>query len=309
MKKILFLSFLLISLTSLANNVLAKINNKIIVKIENKIITSYELKNKILTVLFLAQNEVNQENINSLKKRAVESLIQLKLKKIELDKFGIKKDNERIKTYLNSISSNNISDLKIKFLENNLDFELFLSEVEIETMWTPFIYKFYSKNIEIDENIIDKELKEYVQNNSSLKEFKISEIEILLNNDEMDNEKIINLQKMIKEQSFETAALKYSISSTASNKGDLGWINAKSLSEQIYNTIKKVKIGEISKPIRRQNSVLFLKVNNIKISNIEDINLIDLKKKLINQKKNELVELYSLSHLSKIRNTSSVEYK
>ena len=309
MKKILFLSFLLISLTSLANNVLAKINNKIIVKIENKIITSYELKNKILTVLFLAQNEVNQENINSLKKRAVESLIQLKLKKIELDKFGIKKDNERIKKYLNSISSNNISDLKIKFLENNLDFELFLSEVEIETMWTPFIYKFYSKNIEIDENIIDKELKEYVQNNSSLKEFKISEIEILLNNDEMDNEKIINLQKMIKEQSFETAALKYSISSTASNKGDLGWINAKSLSEQIYNAIKKVKIGEISKPIRRQNSVLFLKVNNIKISNIEDINLIDLKKKLINQKKNELVELYSLSHLSKIRNTSSVEYK
>ena len=309
MKKILFLSFLLISLTSLANNVLAKINNKIIVKIENKIITSYELKNKILTVLFLAQSEVNQENINSLKKRAVESLIQLKLKKIELDKFGIKKDNERIKTYLNSISSNNISDLKIKFLENNLDFELFLSEVEIETMWTPFIYKFYSKNIEIDENIIDKELKEYVQNNSSLKEFKISEIEILLNNDEMDNEKIINLQKMIKEQSFETAALKYSISSTASNKGDLGWINAKSLSEQIYNAIKKVKIGEISKPIRRQNSVLFLKVNDIKTSNIEDINLIDLKKKLINQKKNELVELYSLSHLSKIRNTSSVEYK
>jgi len=309
MKKILFLSFLLISLTSLANNVLAKINNKIIVKIENKIITSYELKNKILTVLFLAQSEVNQENINSLKKRAVESLIQLKLKKIELDKFGIKKDNERIKKYLNSISSNNISDLKIKFLENNLDFELFLSEVEIETMWTPFIYKFYSKNIEIDENIIDKELKEYVQNNSSLKEFKISEIEILLNNDEMDNEKIINLQKMIKEQSFETAALKYSISSTASNKGDLGWINAKSLSEQIYNAIKKVKIGEISKPIRRQNSVLFLKVNDIKTSNIEDINLIDLKKKLINQKKNELVELYSLSHLSKIRNTSSVEYK
>ena len=125
----------------------------------------------------------------------------------------------------------------------------------------------------------------------------------------MDNEKIINLQKMIKEQGFETAALKYSISSTASNKGDLGWINAKSLSEQIYNAIKKVKIGEISKPIRRQNSVLFLKVNDIKTSNIEDINLIDLKKKLINQKKNELVELYSLSHLSKIRNTSSVEFK
>ena len=69
-----------------------------------------------------------------------------------------------------------------------------------------------------------------------------------------------------------------------------------------------MKIGQVSEPIRRQNTVLFLKVNDIRNSEITDLNLADLKKKLINQKK-KLVDLYSLSHLSKIRNTSLIEYK
>ena len=103
-------------------------------------------------------------------------------------------------------------------------------------------------------------------------------------------------------------ALKFSISSSASNKGDLGWISEKSLSEQIYNIIKNMKIGQVSEPIRRQDTALFLKVNDIRNSEITDLNLVDLKKKLINQK-NELVDLYSLSHLSKVRNTSLIEYK
>ena len=46
----------------------SKINNNIILKIENEIITNYDIKNKILTILVLGNQEINQENINSLKK-------------------------------------------------------------------------------------------------------------------------------------------------------------------------------------------------------------------------------------------------
>ena len=70
-----------------------------------------------------------------------------------------------------------------------------------------------------------------------------------------------------------------------------------------------MKIGQVSEPIKKQSTALFLKVNNIRNSEITDLNLEDLKQKLINQKKNELVDLYSLSHLSKVRNTSLIEYK
>ena len=78
------LTFFLFAFLSKINHVDAKIENKIILKIENEIITNYEVKNKILTTLFLAGDPINQENINKLKKKSLESLIQVKIKKLEL---------------------------------------------------------------------------------------------------------------------------------------------------------------------------------------------------------------------------------
>ena len=138
----------------------AKIENKIVVKVEDQIITNYEIKNKILTSLILSEKKVNQENINSLKKDVLENLIQLKLKKIELSKYNIKKDDLQTQVYLKSISpSNNVENLKDILKKNNLSYELFLSEIEIELMWQKFIYKIYSNKINIDEKEIVKELE------------------------------------------------------------------------------------------------------------------------------------------------------
>ena len=90
----------------------AKIENKIIIKVENEIITNYEIKNKILVTLFLAGEKINQDNIDKLKKQSLDALIQLKLKKIELEKYQIKTNYNQVNNYLNSISSNDINSLK-----------------------------------------------------------------------------------------------------------------------------------------------------------------------------------------------------
>ena len=44
-------------------------NNKIIIKVDDQIITSFELKNKIKTVLLLTNLDLNQENIDKIKKQ------------------------------------------------------------------------------------------------------------------------------------------------------------------------------------------------------------------------------------------------
>jgi len=46
-----------------------------------------------------------------------------------------------------------------------------------------------------------------------------------------------------------------------------------------------------------------------RVSKTQDINIKKLKNNIINQKKNELFNLYSRSHLSKLKNTSLIEYK
>ena len=68
----------------------------------------FDVKNKILTTLIIADEEVNQENINNIKKDALESLINLRLKEIELDDFNFKVTSERLNAFLQQISENNI---------------------------------------------------------------------------------------------------------------------------------------------------------------------------------------------------------
>ena len=70
-----------------------------------------------------------------------------------------------------------------------------------------------------------------------------------------------------------------------------------------------MKINEISEPILIANSILFIKLKDKKISNILEDESDKLKKQITNSKKNELFNLYSTSHLSKIRNNSIIQYQ
>lgn len=294
-------------LTSISTS-FAKFENNIILKVENEIITNFEIKNKIISTLILGNQEINQNNIDKLKKQALDFLIQHKLKKIELSKYDFKKDAKQIENYLNAISNNNINNLKEKFSNNNIDFQLFLDELEIHFKWQNYIFQTYSKKVEIDEKGVDLELAKLIKEKSDIIQFRLSEIEILLHNDLSDREKISNIQQQIDKYGFESTAIKFSISSTASNKGDLGWMNAESLNKNIYELIKKINIGEVTEPLITKNSALFLKLKDKKISKVENINIDELRKNLIDQKKNEMFNLYSRSHLSKLKNTSLIEY-
>lgn len=305
-KKLIF--YIILSIIFLSKNAIAQINNKIILKVENEIITSYELKNKILTTLFLSNQEINQSNIDKLKKKSVELLIEDKLKLIELKKYNFEADNSRTRKYLNSISSDNIQNLIENFNKNNLDFDLFKKEVETQLKWQELIYNIYKNKISIDENIINDELKNLMGKNTNFKEFKISEIEIFASENDNKN-KIKEVQDEINKNGFSVAAIKLSMSTSSKNKGNLGWINSKSLSNQIKDIITSMKVGDVSKPIFQQDRILFLKLDDTREISLDMNDIEKFKNKIIDQKKNELFNLYSKSHLSKLRNVSYIEYK
>ena len=92
MKNYTVLIFYIIFNITYSNELLANLNNSIIVKVDKKIITNFEIKNKILRTLIIAGSEINQSNINSLKKQSLDSLINLRLKEIELEDFKFKID-------------------------------------------------------------------------------------------------------------------------------------------------------------------------------------------------------------------------
>ncbi len=309
MKKILVNFFFIFFFINTLNLAHGKIENKIILKIENKIVTNYEYKNKILTTIFLAREKPDQSKIDVLKERALQSLIEYKIKDLELSKYDIKEDAIQIQNYLNGISKNDINNFKAEFKKNNLDYELFYNEVSTELKWQKLIYQMFANKINIDEKIIEKDLKEIIDKRPNITEYRISEIELPLDKESKNIENIIDIKSKIKNEGFENTAIKYSIALSSSNKGDLGWVNENSLSPEIKIALKKLKINQVSEPIIQKDRILFLKLTGKKNNKSENIDKLDLKNRLINRKKNELFNLYSKSYLSKLKNSYLIEYK
>ena len=100
-----FLFTLLIIIFFKFNYSYSTINNKIVAKVGNEIVTSFELENKIRTILFLSNRQIDQVNINKVKKKAISDLINKKLKKEEIDRYGILIEENRVSSYLTDISS------------------------------------------------------------------------------------------------------------------------------------------------------------------------------------------------------------
>ena len=155
---------------------------------------------------------------------------------------------------------------------------------------------------------VDKEFKEIVNKQSAITQFSLSEIEILSTDNALDNEKINQVENEINNSGFENAVMKFSISPTATNKGEMGWINSSSLSEKFLKILSNMKIGEVSKPIRKQNRIIFLKLNDKKNLSYTEENMKELKINILNKKKNELFDLYSNSYISKLKNSLFIEY-
>ena len=59
-----FIYFIFIAYLFTLEKALASSQGKIILKVENEIITNFEVKNKILTLLLLSNQELNQQYIN-----------------------------------------------------------------------------------------------------------------------------------------------------------------------------------------------------------------------------------------------------
>ena len=310
--KIFFIK-IIIFVIFFVSNLNASNTTKIVAKIGSEIITSFELENKIKTTLFLSNFELNQKNIDEVKNISLVSLIDLKLKKEELKRFNIKQNvDDRINNHLKNVSiRKNISPLILKdeFENNQIDYNQYIDEIKTEFLWQNLIFSLYKKKISLDENQIVNELNQAISRERHIQEFRLAEIEVekMSSNDkQFENE----IQNYIREKGFEEAVLKFSIATSAEKKGDIGWINSTTLSDKVLNAIKDLKIGEVSKPLRNSQSIIFLKlVNKRKILDKTKMNMEELKTQIINKQTNDLLEMFSNNHLSQKKNNTLIEIK
>ena len=280
---------------------LSAIENKILFKVNNQIITSMD----ILTELQYLEI-INRDFKKTPKKQAFEiakrSLIREKIKEIELIKIlkEIKVEdkllNNLLINYFRSINIKTISDFEKHFLSQDINPNLIKKKISIEILWNQLIYSKFKQNVKIDRELIKNEISNKTKN----KEFLLSEILFNINESENLDNKIILLEKEIKNKGFSQTALSYSISDTSNKGGKLGWVSETIMSSKIKERVKKINIGSYTKPIVIPGGFLILKIEDIReVDNNSDLN--SEINKIIKKKTNEQLNQFSNIYFNKIK--------
>jgi len=279
------------------------LENKIILKINNEIITSIDVLNEIEFLKFFNKS-ISKLNDKEIYKIAIQSIIKFKIKKDEIYK-QIKDTNNVNKEFLNSqiesrykqLGFQNLSNFKERLKNQNIDFEYFKDKIFINTIWNEIIYIKYKDKLSINKDQLRKKLE---NQKSYEKNYKLLEIVYEIQNTSEEKELYTSIVQDIDDLGFENAAVKHSVSNTASNGGNLGWVNERLLNNDILNELNEISINSISKPIRISGGFLILKKEDEKIVESK-INIEEELNKLINYEKNNQLNNFSNLYYNKVK--------
>ena len=305
MKK-LFLFMIVILILNTTN--LKAIENKILFKINNEIITSIDLKNE--TNYLIATNK----NIKSLTNNQIieiskNSLIREKIKKIELLRYIKKIEIEEkflddiIKDLYLRLNLNNKNELKNHLSKNRVKYSYMKNKLTLNILWNKLIFEKYSKKVVINKEEIKKEI---LKKNNFVKEFKLSEIVFEVKKKDDLEKKFISIKENIEKFGFKNSALRFSISSSSDQGGEIGWISENSLNKKILLEINKLSPGDYTNPITIPGGFIIIRLNEIKKEKLK----IDINKeieKVIKYKTNQQLNTFSNIYLKKIMKDNEIE--
>ncbi len=306
LKKILFIIiFFLLNLSFESN----AIESKILIKVENEIITNIDLENEYKYLLALNKN-LKEIDIERMDKFSKNSIIKEKIKKIEIlkniEKIDLQDDyiEKILKNVYQKLGLKNINEFKTYLENEKIDYEFVKNKIAIEAIWNELIYQKFSSKVKIDQ----KKLREKILKQKEINSYNLSEILFEVNNTINMKSKFDEINNIIKKESFENAAILFSISDTSSNGGKLGWIRQDSLNNKIERKISNLSVGEITEPIVIPQGFIILKLNKVKKVKLEFDTNVELKK-LIKIKTNEQLNQFSRMYFNKVKKDIEINEK
>ena len=299
--KVFFIFFLIIFLEAQKS---WSLENKILFKVDNEIITTIDIYEEI-KFLKTFNPEINNLNETEIFEISKNSILRERIKKLEIMKFVKELEvNEKfllkfIKGEYSKIGLNSFENFRNYIKDNNLNFEVIKEKFTIEIIWRDLIYqKFKGKVIINREKIKNEILQNPIKENQ--RELLLSEIIFNVTNKIDYENKYEEILKDIEKSGFKKTALIHSDSGTATNGGLIGWIKENNLNQNIRTILSKLKIGQISKPIRTSGGFIILKIEDEKKYK-SNFNLDDKIAEVIKFKTDDQLNQFSNMYFNKIK--------
>jgi peptidyl-prolyl cis-trans isomerase C len=245
-KKRYFTIFLLIGFLSCTNNASIAMGSGVVVTVNKRKVTLSEFKQRLSN--FAVENGLK---LNQLSKDVVlsnlDNLINTILLLNEAQREGITVTTQEVNEEYNQLKQGYTDEQFNKiFIEKLIDKNLWLKELEEHLIIKKLLASHFS-----DISVSQREIADYY--NSHKKDYFVPEM-IRAYQMELPSETVAQqaLNALEKGESFTKVAQLYSISPDASNGGDMGYLSARDLPEELSGILFSMPTGKVSNIVKTQ---------------------------------------------------------
>lgn len=249
--------------------------DKVIAVVDSGIIMESRLNDRVQSIVFrLRQNGTELPPKKELEKQVLERLIVEEIQLQMAERAGIKISDAELNSTISRIASQNqmnLEDFKESLESNDESYRSFRESIEREMIISRVQRARVGRNIQISEQEIENFLNSEEGRSKLAEQYDVQQILISLKGDASDQSKLEAekkaediILKLNNGESFEKLAATYSAGQNALEGGSLGWRKESELPSLFAETVKGLKEGEISSPIRSGAGLHILKLKGKK---------------------------------------------
>ena len=236
---------------------------QILAKINNQIITNIDLEQRLNLAIEISNipNEIKFRR--QIKQQILNLLIDESLKIQEAEKYGILISSAEVYAEISNLELklNLPKDSLIKnFKQKNIPEIAIYNQIRGQLLWNKIIAYRIASNISISNKQIEEALQNFIKSSGEV-EYNISEIFISHASNDAENsseDKIYSISNKVNTSNFTILAQQFSDGALNINN----WYRESALNPEIIKTIRNLKIGNISKPIKTNSGLHIYLLND-----------------------------------------------
>ncbi|MEO1242454.1 MAG: peptidylprolyl isomerase [Pseudomonadota bacterium] len=236
--------------------------------VNDQVITTFDLRQRMRLMLLSAGGQIPVEALPQLQQRALRDLVEEKLKLQEAAEFELEVSDEELQQELAVVAaqSNLQEEQFIKALEaDGISPTSLRDQIESGIVWPQLVQGRFRDRIRVNDDEVEDTLNR-MREDVSLEQFLVSEICIPVADPSQAQQYYQGSLQLIEQMRagvpFAVVAQQFSACTTAAVGGDVGWVRAGELPQELDSAIRELPTGAVTNPIPSEGAFIIMAVRD-----------------------------------------------
>lgn len=307
MRKLLSFLTILLAVVGSFSRAQAADSLKIVAVVNGDIISNQDIQNRINAFLMTTRIPFNEQTKGMIVQRVTHAAIDEKIKLQAADKDKIIISDKDIDNSIRAFEKNNsipAGELKNILKEAKVSMSSFRTQMKSDLAWVRLIKNKMRTENTLTQKEIEAALADAHKDLSTTK-YQVSEIFIKKDKAKDIQNLVANLRS---DNRFELYAMQFSDSASASNGGNLGWINEGKLPSSLEKVVKQLQPGGISNAVQLNDGYYIMKLNQ-RFDAKKDKPVLPTEKEIRGFLSNQKMENFAQKYLQDLRQNAVIELR